>query len=191
MKRTVLLLTLMAAFVSLAGCSKDKEEDPTVSKLEVVLDVETISKDILDYFDVTYTYVDFNGKTASTPITGPADIKFHIDNPQLGYNASTPFSVALTFTQKNTTQKESGNYDSSLKYQLDVNAYDQNGKLITDSGKISSCNSNIQYDGNKFSSFINSVKSSGIKQISYLTFFCKTDSGIWHIGVEGIRQTEH
>lgn len=191
MKRTVFLLTLMAAFVTMAGCSKDKDEDPTVSKLEVVLDVETISKDILDYFDVTYTYVDFNGETASTPITGPADIKFHVDNPQLGYDASTPFSVALTFTQKSTTQKESGNYDASLKYQLDVNAYDQNGKLITDSGKIINCTSNILYDNDKFASFVKAANSYAVKPISYQTFFCKTDSGIWHIGVEGIHLTGH
>jgi len=190
MKRTALLLTVMSALVTFAGCSKDKEEDPTVSKLEVEMNFEAISNDILNYFDITYSYKNFEGETVSTAITGPANLKFHIDNPQLGYDASTPFSVALTFTQKDSIQKESGKYDASIKYSLSVNAYDRNGELITDSGKVINCSSNIPYDNDKFASFIKEVNSFAVKPISYLTFFCKTDSGVWHIGVDGMRLSE-
>lgn len=186
MKRTAFLLTVMTALVTFAGCSKDKEEDPTVSKLEVVLNVETISKDILDYFDVVYSYINFEGDTVSTPITGTAEIKFHIDNPELGYDESTPFAVELAITPKSTAPKQSGSYDSSFEWQLDVNAYDQKGSLITDSGKISRFFEDAQFANDNFSAFSTNVCSGNLKAIKYMTFFCKTNSGVWHIGVSGL-----
>lgn len=185
MKKITLALSLLA--VLFTACHKPEEEtaDPTVSKLEVVLNMNKISADILDYFDVTYSYIDFEGKTVSQPITGPAQIAFSVANPTLGEEASTPFTVELSFKSKYTIAKEEGTYDSTLDYTLDVNGYDQKGQLITDSGKVQSSSSNIVFNADKFKAFQSTVRQCDISTIEYKTFFCKTLSGEWHIGVEG------
>jgi len=185
MKKTALFLAMV---VLLAGCNKDessKKSNPTVSKLEVVMNVESISNDILDYFTVQYIYTDFQGKTTTKDITKAEKITFSVNNPSLGEEASTPFTVELKMTEKGTAEKASGSYDSTIKYQLALNGYDNSGSLITDSGNLVNCSSNVPYD--KFTSFVSAVKNCGISSITYKTFFCKTTSGVWHIGVEGKR----
>jgi len=186
MKRTLSLITIVL-FTTLVGCSQIDDTDPTVSKLEVVMNIETISSDILNYFNVEYTYIDFHGQTYKRNITGPESISFYINNPTLGEESSTPFTVQMTLTKKGTAQKESGSYDASFNWQLDVNAYDQKGNLITDSGRVQRFSSNVVYNNDKFSSFTSFVASQAeLTKITYTTFFCKTTSGEWHIGVEGL-----
>lgn len=182
MKRLLLAFAIMATLV---GCSKSEEDsDPTVSKLEVIMNVSGISNDVLDYFDVEFNYVDFNGNSSQNAITQAKKFTFSIDNPALGEESSTPFTAELKFTQKDTLEKASGNYDSSLSWQLDVNAYDKKGNLITDSGLVQSRTSTDSYSSlANFVSYITSQAS--MTSITYKTFFCKTLSGEWHIGVEG------
>jgi len=172
---------------TLVGCSKIENADPTVSKLEVVMNIESVSSDILNYFNVDYSYKDFNGKTFTHSITRPESISFSIDNPTLGEDSSTPFTVQMTLTKKNTAEKKSGSYDASFNWQLDVNAYDQKGNLITDSGRVQRFSSDVVFSNDKFSSFTSFVTSQAeLTNITYTTFFCKTTSGEWHIGVDGL-----
>ena len=151
-----------------------------MAKLEVSLKVESISRDILDYFTVTYDYTDFAGKTTSKTLTGPETVSFYVDNPNLGEVESCPFTVALTLNDKGTAAKTEVNYDGTLKYELDVNGYYGDGSLVTDSGKVQGVDSNLPF--NDLNNFKNAVSRSGIEKITYKTFFCKTLSGEWHIG---------
>jgi len=186
MKKFLLLFTAISAV--LTACSKNNDvKDPSVSKLEVVMDIQSISADVLNYFSVEYAYVDFTGKTVKKAITKPEKISFSIDNPTLGEDPSTPFTVQLLCKQnKSATEKTSGTYDSSFVWQLDVNAYDQKGKLITDSGKVQYFSSNLVYQNDKFTAFKQFITSQAkMSAIEYKVFFCKTISGEWHIGVDG------
>jgi len=184
MRRLIFSIMLIATLV---GCTKIENTDPTVSKLEVVMNIETISSDILNYFNVDYAYIDFYGQTVERSITGPESISFSIANPTLGEDSSTPFTVQMTLTKKDAAQKESGSYNASFNWQLDVNAYDKKGNLITDSGRVQRFSSNVVYDNDKFSSFISFITSQAeLSNITYTTFFCKTTSGEWHIGVDGL-----
>lgn len=187
MKKFILFFAVLSTVFT--ACSKNNDvKDPTVSKLEVVMNFENISADVLNYFSIEYTYVDFKGQTIKKDITKAEKIAFSIDNPTLGEESSNPFKVQLTFNpKKDASEKPTGTYDSSLTWQLDVNAYDQNGNLITDSGKVQRFSSNIVYDNDKFSSFKTMISNeASITAIEYKVFYCKTISGVWHIGVEGL-----
>jgi len=174
------------------ACSKnDDVKNPTVSKLEVVMNVENISADVLNYFTVEYSYIDFKGQTVNKTITKPEKISFSIDNPSLGEVASNPFTVQLTLnSNESAPEKTSGTYDASFAWQLDVNAYDEKGQLITDSGKVQRFFSDLVYQNDRFSAYkgflISQAKMSAIE---YKVFYCKTISGQWHIGVEGTHLT--
>lgn len=187
MKKIALFIPLL---VLLIGCKKEKIETtasqaPVVSKLEVVMNVEDISADILDYFTVEYIYKDFEGNIVTKAVTKSEKFSFSIDNPTLGEEASTPFTVQLKLTQKGTEAKPSGTYNSTFKWKLDVNAYDKTGGLITDSGTKRSYSRNATYDNDEFAKFLADVTSQAkMAATTYKTFFCNTVSGEWHIGVE-------
>jgi len=187
MKKIIVLFAFLSAV--LAACSKNNDvKDPTVSKLEVAMNIENISADVLEYFTIEYIYTDFTGQTVKKPITKAEKISFSIDNPKLGEESSNPFKVQLKLTQNSdAAAKTTGTYDSSFTWQLDVNAYDQNGKLITDSGKVQRFSSNVVYENDKFSAFKAFITSQAkMTTIEYKVFYCKTISGEWHIGVEGL-----
>lgn len=183
MKKTIMIALCALTFIA-AACSKDnegkKDKTPKVAKLEVCLDVETISQDILDYFTITYNYTDFKGNTVSKAIDAPTEISFSIDNPNLGEVESCPFTVELTFQEKGTPAKAEGQYMDGLVCNLNVNGYYSDGKLITDSGSIISLKDNMPYT--TLDAFKKAIGKSSIKQITLKTFFCKTISGEWHIG---------
>jgi len=182
MKKISIALALIAALV---GCTK-QNSDPKVGKLEVVMDIESISEDILDYFNVEFSYTDFNGTVRVKSIDGPEKFTFSINNPTIGEDYSNPFTVELKYTQRSTGGKTSGTYDATQKWQLNLNAYDQNGKLITDSGKVQSYSSNVQYANDKFNSFANEVTNQAkMRSITYRVCYCKTLSGEWHISYQG------
>jgi len=188
MKKIIVLFAFLSAV--LAACSKNNDvKDPTVSKLEVVMNIENISADVLEYFTIEYVYTDFTGQNVKKAITKPEKISFSIDNPKLGEEPSNPFIVQLKLSQNaGASAKTTGTYDSSFTWQLDVNAYDQNGNLITDSGKVQRFSSNMVYENDKFSAFKASITTEAkMATIEYKVFFCKTISGEWHIGVDGMK----
>lgn len=177
MKKLFIAIALMAALV---GCSKENA-DPKVAKLEAVLNVKEISKDILDNFTVTYEYKDFNGVSSSRAVTGAGKIAFSIDNPSLGEEASCPFTAKLTFEPKTTTDRGTA-YDATIDYTLEVNAYYSNGEAVVDSGHVIKESSNLP--AANLSAFQSQVAKYGFPAYTYKTFFCKTVSGQWHIGTE-------
>jgi len=171
---------VIAMLASLTGCSKENASDPKVAKLETVLNIEKISTDVLDYFDLTYNYVDYNGASASKTITGAGKITFSIDNPAIGEEDSCPFTVELVCTPKEKAEK-TGKYDATFHYTLEVNGYYSNGKIIEDSGHIILSNTDGEIDG--LAAFQQRAKKDfPFAKSTYKSFFCKTTSGVWHIG---------
>jgi len=182
MKKIIIATTLLAIIL---GCSKESTSGK-VAKLEAALDVKEISSDVLDCFDITYTYTDFNGVPGSKAITGTGITSFTLSNPGLGEDASCPFTARLTFTPKSRTDK-GGEYDGTISYKLEVNAYYSNGSLVTDSSR-STGRGVIGYSNNLPAKDLQTLQARAgeysFKECTYKTFYCKTLSGEWHIGVE-------
>lgn len=189
MKKTLLLLAAVAALV---GCKKDPDDpiddpknDPKVAKMEVVMNVEKIEGDVLDYFTFTYKYTDFAGNEQSKEITAPGQTAFSIENPEMkGEELCNPFTVELAVVEKGTAAKASGNYSGAIKWELDLNGYYKDGSLITDSGYMRKYDVSANLPNDNFDDFKRMATGGGIDRSTYGTFFCKTFSGEWHIGFE-------
>lgn len=187
--KKILFLVFSAVALLFSSCDNGSftpsGKDPKVTKLEVSFKFQDVSQDVLDYFTIEFNYTDFEGKSDSKQITAPETISFAIDNPELGEEESCPFTVELKFTEKVKTAKAEGQYSNIVKYELDVNGYYSDGSLAIDSGSVQNNNTNMSYtDLDRFKS---AVGRQGIEKITYKTFFCKTITDKWHIGVVGSR----
>lgn len=183
---------MFAVFAAaLISCNKEdkKSSDPTVAKVDVVMDLSTISTDILNYYNVVYHYVDFEGKEHYDNISGPTKTTFSVNKPNLGYETSTPFTLGFFLTEKaDVPEKAEGPYDANFAIHISINGYYANGELITDSGTYYkySCNRDDLPNIDQFKTLVNTYN---LADKTLGLFFCQTISGEWHIGWEQYKKT--
>jgi len=135
MKKILIFAAICAALVS---CKKEEApEKPNITVVNVDFVMNRINSDILNYYDVSYIYTDFDGVTHTEAVKGTCSVRFKVNNPNLSDKTAYPFTVSLLFVPKTGVEpKASGSYNPQINYWLRIVALTDEGSTVLGSGNF-------------------------------------------------------